>query len=72
MKGDVGIRERDLIREICEAREVKIVRGSVSWDHVHILVASRLSLQVGKLVQYIKGRSSRKLQDEFPVSGFRS
>ena len=34
-------------------------------DHVHMLVASPPKLAPAKLVQSIKGRSSRKLQQEF-------
>jgi len=66
LKGRVAERTRDLIRQICEAREVVIVRGSVSPDHVHMLLSAPADLAPAKLVQYIKGRSSRKLQDEFP------
>ena len=55
LKGRVAERTRDLIRQICEARDVVIVRGAVSPD-----------LSASKLVQYIKWRSSGKLQDEFP------
>ncbi len=65
LKGAVGLRTRDLIREICMAREVTIVRGSVSPDHVHILVSAPPKLAPSKIVQYVKGRSSRKLQEEF-------
>ena len=66
LKGRVAERTRDLIRQICEAREVVIVRGSVSPDHVHMLLSASADLAPAKLVQYIKGGSSRKLQDEFP------
>ena len=65
-EGGVAERTRDLIRQICEAREVVIVRGSVSPDHVHMLLSASADLAPAKLVQYIKGGSSRKLQDEFP------
>ena len=65
LKGAVGYRARDLIREICMAREVTIVRGSVSADHVHLLVSAPPKLAPSKIVQYVKGRSSRKLQEEF-------
>ena len=65
LKGDVGVRARDLIREICMSREVSIVRGSVAPDHVHVLVSAPPKLAASKLVQYLKGRSSRKLQEEF-------
>ena len=47
-------------------REVQIVRGAVSADHVQMLVAAPPHLAPSKLVQYIQGRSSRRLQDEFP------
>ena len=33
-------RARDLIRQICAAREVTIVRGAVSPDHIHLQVAA--------------------------------
>lgn len=65
-KGRVAARTRDLIRQICEARDVVIVRGSVSPDLVHLLASAPADLAPSKLVQYIKGRSSRRLQDEFP------
>jgi putative transposase len=66
LRGRVAERARDLIRQICSAREVVIVRGSVSPDHVHMLLSAPAHLSPAKLVQYIKGRSSRRLQDEFP------
>ena len=66
LRGEVAERARDLIRQICHAREVVIVRGSVSPDHIHMLVSAPAHLAPSKLVQYIKGRSSRRLQEEFP------
>jgi putative transposase len=66
LKGRVAERARDLIRQTCEARGIVIVRGAVSGDHVHMLVSGTPELSPAKMVQYIKGRSSRRLQDEFP------
>jgi putative transposase len=57
---------RDLIRQICESRELRIIRGTVSPDHTHILIAAPPHLAPSKIVQYIKSRSSRRLQEEFP------
>jgi len=37
LRGDVALRARELIREICASREVQILRGVVAPDHVHIL-----------------------------------
>jgi len=66
LKGRIAERARDLIRQTCDARQVEIVRGAVSPDHIHMLLSAPPQLSPAKLVQYIKGRSSRRLQDEFP------
>ena len=55
LRGEVAERARELIRQICEAHEVRIVRGAVSPDHVHMLASSPPQLAPAKLVQYIKG-----------------
>ena len=66
LKGEVGVRARDLIRQACLSREVQILQGSVGADHVHILVSIPPELSVSKLMQFIKGRTSHVLQSEFP------
>ena len=66
LRGRVAERARDLLRQICQARDVVIVRGAVSPDHIHMLVSCAPDAAPSKLVQYLKGRSSRRLQDEFP------
>ena len=66
LRGEVAMRTRDLLRQICQGRDVVIVQGSVSPDHIHMLVSVPPQLAPAKLVQYLKGRSSRMLQDEFP------
>ena len=56
----------ELIRQTCEMREVQTVRGAVSAEHAQMLVSVPPHLAPAKLVQYIKGRSSQRLQEEFP------
>ena len=60
------MRAKELIRRICNEENVEILSGSISPDHVHILVSIDPSLSVSKLVKYIKGKTSRKLQMEYP------
>jgi putative transposase len=67
LRGDIAERARELLRQICVAREVTIIRGAVSPDHIHLLVAAPPQLSPSKLVQFMKGRSSRLLQQEFPA-----
>src|SRR5208337_434896 len=63
--GEVAIRVRDLIREICKSLDVEIIKGHVSKDHLHILVSVHPHLSVSKLVQRLKGKTSRKLMSEY-------
>ncbi len=66
LRGRIAERARDLIREVCQTRDVVIIRRAISPDHIHMLLSAPPHLAPAKLVQYIKGRSSRKLQEEFP------
>ncbi|AFK87401.1 MULTISPECIES: IS200/IS605 family transposase [Thermoanaerobacterium] len=59
--GKIAERARELIRMVCKNNEIEILSGHVSKDHIHILVSAPQHLSVSKLVQYIKGYSSRKL-----------
>jgi len=45
--------------------DVEIIRGHVSKDHVHIFVSVPPHISVSKLMQSIKGKSSRKMMSEF-------
>ena len=62
---EVAQRTREIIREICASNYVDILSGNVSPDHIHILVSVPQSISISKLMQYIKGKSGRKLLQEF-------
>lgn len=66
LRGKIAFRLRELIRQGCEARNIIIVKGSISSDHVHMLVSCPSNISVSDMMQYLKGRSSKKLQEEFP------
>lgn len=63
--GQVAERARELIREVCKENEVEIISGHLAKEHVHLLVSVPPYISISKLVQYIKGKSSRKLLEEF-------
>ena len=65
LTGSVGTRVRDLVREICRTHDIEILQGAVSADHVHVLLSCPPNLSPSKIMQYIKGKSSRKLMMEF-------
>ncbi|MCC6600549.1 MAG: IS200/IS605 family transposase [Crocinitomicaceae bacterium] len=70
-KGDVQTRCRDLIKQICDAEDVKILKGVISKDHVHIHIEYSPSKSISNLVKRMKGRTTRRLQEEFPELGKR-
>ncbi len=65
MVGEIAKRTRELIRQICKANDVEILKGHISRDHIHLFVFIPPHLSVSKLVQQLKGKSSRKLLSEF-------
>ena len=66
LAGEVKLRVRELIRQICQQYDLLIEQGHMSKDHVHILVSAPRHLSASQIMQKIKGRSSRMLQQEFP------
>ncbi len=64
--GDVRQRVRDIIRQVCAENGVDIIRGVLSSDHVHMFVSIPPKLAVSDLMRLMKGRSSHKVQREFP------
>ena len=65
LTGPVGLRLRELVREVCRTNDIEILQGHVGRDHVHILVSAPPNMSASKIMQYVKGKSSRKLMMEF-------
>ena len=66
LTGDVALRVRELVRQICSAFDIEILRGVVSKDHVHILISSPPTISPSEIMRRIKGRTSSKIFGEFP------
>ena len=66
LEGDIKLRCRSLLIQICEAEDIQILKGVVSKDHIHMHLEYRPNQDVSTIVKLLKGRSSRKLQMEFP------
>ena len=65
LQGDIQKRCRELLVQICDAEDVRILGGVVSKDHVHMHMEYPPSLSVSNLIKRLKGRSSRLLQREY-------
>lgn len=71
LEGDIKVRCRTILIQLCDSEDVSILKGVVSDDHVHMHIEYRPSLSISTLVKKLKGRSSRRLQQEFPALKFR-
>ena len=60
------LRIRELTRQICAQLGVRIVKGVLSADHVHMFVEIPPKVSVSDVMRRVKGCTSRKLQQEFP------
>ena len=56
-----------MVRQTCEIFEIKILKGVVSKDHVHILVSAPPTISASEIMRRIKGRTSSKLFEEFQL-----
>jgi putative transposase len=63
--GDIQLRCRDMIRQVCDTLDVRILKGVVSKDHVHLHVSYPPKLSISDLVKRLKGRSAKVLLEEF-------
>jgi len=67
LQGGVQIRCRELLRQICDANDIRILKGVVSKDHIHMHINYPSKLSVSEIVRRLKGRSARMLLQEFPA-----
>ena len=66
LKWEVQIRTRDLIKQICDSEDIRIIKWVVSKDHVHLHIEYEPKISISEIVKKLKWRTSRKIQQEFP------
>ena len=65
LRGRIAERLREILRQGCQSHGMTIVRGNVGRDHVHMLLSCPPTLAPSKIMQLLKGRSSKMMQEEF-------
>ena len=66
MQGKVAIRVRQLFHDAADINAWKLHECEIQKDHVHILIQTKVSDYIPKVVQTLKGGSSRVVRLEFP------
>jgi len=52
---------------VCDALDIRIIKGAVSRNHIHLCLTYPALHSISETMQGIKGRSARKLLQEYPV-----
>lgn len=65
LTGDVQLRCRDLLRQMCNAMDECILKGVVSKDHIQLHVSYPPPLALSELTRWLKVRSAKLLLQEF-------
>ena len=63
MKGEVGKTVRNIIRQLCEWKQIKILEGNIQVDHIHLVLEIPPKYSVSEAVGYLKGKSAIKIFD---------
>ena len=66
LRGKLCTRLKDLLHEACEINGWVIEELQIMTDHIHMLVQLKPSKSVSKVVQILKGGTSRVIREEFP------
>ena len=66
MYGEVRNSVREAIKTLCGYKEVEILEGNVSVDHVHLCVKIPPKMAVSEFMGYLKGKSALMIFDRHP------
>jgi putative transposase len=66
MYGEVRKDIREIIKKLCEYKDVAVVEGSVCIDHIHLCVKIPPKLSVSEFMGYLKGKSALMIFDRHP------
>lgn len=64
LQGKIAERLREIIRQSCNSMNVTIIKGAIGKEHVHLLLSCPPSISVSRIVQQLKGRTSKILMNE--------
>lgn len=65
LRGEIGLRVRELTREICRTHDIEFVKIHVRPDHVHLLLSVPPTMALSRVMQAIKGKAARTLRRTF-------
>ena len=64
--GNIKVRIEELIRECAEINSFGIEELAIQPDHIHVLLSAKPRYSPSKIMQLVKGGSSRRIREEYP------
>ena len=64
--GQLGADIREILKKLCEYKNIEIVEGAVCSNHVHLCVSIPPKLSVSDFMGYLKGKSALMIFDKHP------
>ena len=63
-----GVRKdmQEIIKKLCQFKQVEILDGSIGSDHIHICVSIPPKESVSGFMGYLKGKSALMIFDKYP------
>jgi putative transposase len=58
LKGEVALKCREIIRQVCNGEDAVVIKGHVRPDHVHIMLSLPPNVSPSRIMQAIKGKTS--------------
>jgi putative transposase len=63
LRGELGKKVRDIIRQLCEWKKIEILEGNIQIDHIHLVLEIPPKYSISEAVGFLKGKSAIKLFD---------
>ena len=66
MYGEVKVEIGEILRKLCEMKQIILIEGKVCVDHVHMYIGVPPKLGISDVMAYLKGKSSLMIFDRHP------
>ena len=66
MYGEVKVEVGEILRKLCEMKQITLIEGKVCVDHVHMYMSVPPKLSISDVMAYLKGKSSLMIFDRHP------
>ena len=66
---DLKPRLREILMELCNWLDIRIIEGAIRSDHVHMYLSAPPKYSPSHVMKILKGKSAEMLRKEFPELG---